>query len=75
MNSEVVSKLSGVVLVGTCQITNMTPRHTMEIAKEYPERIVGVVTQYRIDFNGLINMTPGINKETAKKLEIRITEQ
>lgn len=67
VNSEVVSKLSGVVLVG-----NMSNNKydyidtTMEIAKEYPERIVGVVTQYRIDFNGLINMTPGINKENTK---------
>jgi orotidine-5'-phosphate decarboxylase len=38
---------------------------TMEIAKKYPERIAGLVTQYRIDLNGIINMTPGISKITS----------
>jgi len=65
VNSEVVSKLSGVVLV-----TNMSNNNydyidnVKEIANNYPERLVGLVTQYRINLNGLINMTPGINKET-----------
>ena len=67
VNSEVVSKLSGVVLVGNMSNNKYDYiETTMEIAKEYPERIIGVVTQYRINFNGLINMTPGINKEKTK---------
>ena len=31
---------------------------------KYPERLAGIVTQYRI--NGLINMTPGIHTEILK---------
>lgn len=64
VNSEVVSKLSGVVLIGNMSNNKYDYiETTTEIANEYPERIIGIVTQYRINLNGLINMTPGINKE------------
>ena len=33
-----------------------------EIVNKYPQRVLGVVTQHRINLNGLINMTPGISK-------------
>ena len=66
VHSEVVSKLSGVVLIGNMSNNKHDYMETTkEIADTYPERIVGLVTQYRIDLNGLINMTPGINKETC----------
>jgi len=62
VNSEVVSKLSGVVLVGNMSNNNYDYiDNVKEIMNKHPERLVGIVTQYRID--GLINMTPGINKE------------
>lgn len=66
VHSEVVSKLSGVILIGNMSNNKHDYMETTkEIANTYPERIVGLVTQYRIDLNGLINMTPGINKETC----------
>ena len=64
VNSEVVSKLSGVVLIGNMSNNKYDyMKTTKEIAHAYPERIAGVVTQYRVNLNGLLNMTPGINKE------------
>jgi uridine monophosphate synthetase len=66
INSEVISKLSGVVLVANMSNNKYDYiETTMEIAKKYPERIAGLVTQYRIDLNGIINMTPGISKITS----------
>ena len=66
VNSEVVSKLSGVVLIGNMSNNKYDyMKTTREIAHAYPERIAGVVTQYRVTLNGLLNMTPGINKETC----------
>ena len=66
VNSEVISKLSGVVLIGNMSNNKYDYLETtIELAKLYPERIIGVVTQYRINLNGLINMTPGINHEKS----------
>lgn len=63
INSEVISKLSCVVLVANMSNNKYDYiETTIEIAKRYPERIAGLVTQYRIDLNGIINMTPGISK-------------
>ena len=66
VNSEVISKLSGVVLIGNMSNNKYDYLETtIELAKLHPERIIGVVTQYRINLNGLINMTPGINHEKS----------
>ena len=66
VNSEVISKLSGVVLIGNMSNNKYDYLETtIELAKLYPERVIGVVTQYRINLNGLINMTPGINHEKS----------
>ena len=64
VNSDVVSKLSGVVLIGNMSnnIYDYTPS-VKEIIKSHPDRIAGIVTQHRINVNGLINMTPGISNE------------
>jgi uridine monophosphate synthetase len=63
VNSEVVSKLAGVVLIGNMSNNKYDYiENVREIASKYPERLVGIVTQYRINLNGLINMTPGISK-------------
>tara|TARA_E500000331_G_C17234007_1_gene703937 strand:- start:686 stop:1792 length:1107 start_codon:yes stop_codon:yes gene_type:complete len=63
VNSEVVSKLAGVVLIGNMSNNKYDYiENVQEIASKYPERLVGIVTQYRINLNGLINMTPGISK-------------
>ena len=65
VNSEVISKLSGVILIGNMSNNNYDYiENIKEIMKKYPERIIGIVTQYRIE--GLINMTPGIsNRECS----------
>ena len=63
VNSEVVSKLSGVVLIGNMSNNKYDYiENVQEISIKYPERLVGIVTQYRINLKGLINMTPGIGK-------------
>ena len=63
VNSDVISKLSGVVLIGNMSNNNYDYiETTMELINKYPNRILGVVTQYRINLNGIINMTPGVNK-------------
>jgi uridine monophosphate synthetase len=65
VNSEVVTKLSGVVLIGNMSNNNYDYiDNVKEIMNKYPERLAGIVTQYRI--NGLINMTPGIHTEILK---------
>ncbi len=64
VNPDVVSKLSGVVLIGN--MSNNTYDYTQsvkDIVKFHPDRIAGIVTQHRIDCNGVINMTPGISNE------------
>jgi uridine monophosphate synthetase len=67
VNTQVVSKLSGVVLVRNMSNNNYDYiDRVKEIVDAYPKHITGIVTQYRIDLNGLINMTPGINKEKNK---------
>ena len=63
VNSDVIGKLAGVILIGN--MSNNTYdyiENVKDIVNKYPERLVGIVTQYRINLNGLINMTPGINK-------------
>ena len=62
VNSEVVSKLSGVILIGNMSNNSYDYIETVrEIVTKYPNHVAGLVTQYRIDLNGLINMTPGVN--------------
>ncbi len=64
VNSEVISKLSGVVLIGNMSNNKYDYiENVEEIINKYPERLVGIVTQYRI--KGLINMTPGIHNEIS----------
>lgn len=63
VNSEVVNKLAGVVLIGNMSNNKYDYiENVQEISSKYPERLIGIVTQYRINLNGLINMTPGISK-------------
>ena len=63
VNSEVVSNLSGVVLISNMSNNNYDYIESVkEIVNKYPQRVLGVVTQHRINLNGLINMTPGISK-------------
>ena len=67
VNNEVVSNLSGVVLIGNMSNNNYDYIASVkDIVTAYPKHVLGIVTQYRINLNGLINMTPGINKQTSK---------
>ena len=56
VNCDVISKLSGVVLIGNMSNNEYDYINNVKlIMDKYPERLVGIVTQYRIQ--GLINMT------------------
>ena len=64
VNCDVISKLSGVVLIGNMSNNEYDYINNVKlIMDKYPERLVGIVTQYRIQ--GLINMTPGIHKDKS----------
>ena len=64
VNCDVISKLSGVVLIGNMSNNEYDYINNVKlIMDKYPERLVGIVTQYRIE--GLINMTPGIHKDIS----------
>ena len=64
VHSDVISNLSGVVLIANMSNNKYDYLETTkQLSLEHSNRIVGVVTQYYIDFNGLINMTPGINND------------
>ena len=62
VHSEVISKLSGAVLIANMSNNSYNSTETaIETSKIFPERILGFVTQHRIGDSGFYNMTPGIN--------------
>ena len=66
VSPEVVSKLSGVLLVANMSNNNYDlTDNAIKLAKENPNNVIGFITQKRINYNNLICMTPGIsNKNT-----------
>ena len=75
VNNEVVSNLSGVVLIGNMSNNNYDYIASVkDIVTAYPKHVLGIVTQYRINLNGLINMTPVLINKQAK-LTTRTIEQ
>ena len=62
INDDVVTKLSGVVLVANMSNNSFdSTENAITISKTHPERILGFVTQKRILDDNFFNMTPGIN--------------
>lgn len=67
INGDVVTKLSGVVLVANMSNNSFdSTENAIDISKTYPERIIGFVTQRRILDDAFFNMTPGINITSHK---------
>lgn len=67
VHSDVVSKLSGVVLVANMSNNSYdSTKLAIKISELYPERIIGFVTQYPIKVGNFVNMTPGINIHASK---------
>jgi uridine monophosphate synthetase len=67
VNSDVISKLSGVILVAN--MSNNTFNYDekcINMAKKYDSRIVGFVSQHRLNSNK-IHMTPGISHNNGKE--------
>ena len=69
VNDEVVSKLSGVLLVANMSNNNydLTDR-AIQLAKENSNNVVGFITQYRINLNDLVCMTPGIGYKSTQSI-------
>ena len=73
VNPEVVSKLSGVVLVSNMSNNEWNyDRETKYMSRIYSNRVIGFVTQYdlqppAIGNNILVQMTPGISKCSKKE--------
>jgi len=66
VSTEVISKLSGVLLV--VNMSNNTydfSQKAIKLAEENPNNMVGFITQNRITFGDLICMTPGISLHTS----------
>ena len=67
VNSDVVSKLSGAVLVANMSNNSFDSTDAaIRTSEMYPERVIGFVTQYRIKDDPFFNMTPGIHLSTHK---------
>ena len=67
VNSDVIGKLSGVVLVANMSNNSFdSTKSASKAADMYPERVIGFVTQYRIKDYPFFNMTPGIHLSTHK---------
>ena len=67
MNNEVIKNLSGVLLVANMSNKSYdNTKKAIELSNENPERIVGYITQYKINSENMFNMTPGINIDTKK---------
>ena len=67
VNNEVIKNLSGVLLVANMSNKSYdNTKKAIELSNENPERIVGYITQYKINSENMFNMTPGINIDTKK---------
>ena len=66
VSPDVVSKLSGVLLIANMSNNNYDlTDNAIQLAKTNPNNVIGFITQKRINYNNLICMTPGIsNKNT-----------
>ena len=63
-NSEVISSLSGALLVANMSNNSFDfVSECIGIADKYEDRVIGFITQYRIDHKGLICMTPGVSSK------------
>ena len=67
VTSEVISKLSGVLLVANMSNNNYDlTDNAIQLAKENPNNVIGFITQRRIELDDLICMTPGISYKKSQ---------
>ena len=67
VNDEVISKLSGVLLVANMSNNNYDlTANALSLAKNNMKNVVGFITQRRITCGDLICMTPGISNSATK---------
>ena len=67
VNDEVISKLSGVLLVANMSNNNYDlTSNALSLAKNNMKNVVGFITQRRITCGDLICMTPGISNSTTQ---------
>ena len=60
--ANVVSKMSGVLLVANMSNNNYDlTENAVTLAKANPDNMVGFITQYRINLDNMVCMTPGIS--------------
>jgi len=62
VNEDVITKLSGVMLVANMSNNtyDLTER-AKNLATKHPQNVIGFITQKRIDIEPFLNMTPGIS--------------
>lgn len=67
VKDEVISKLSGVLLVANMSNNNYDlTDNALHLAKNNLKNVVGFITQYRITCDELVCMTPGISNSVTK---------
>ena len=67
VSSEVISKLSGVLLVANMSNNNYDlTDNAIQLAKQSPNNVIGFITQKRINCNDLVCMTPGISNKKSQ---------
>ena len=67
VNDEVISKLSGVLLVANMSNNNYDlTNNALSLAKNNLKNVIGFITQWRITCGDLICMTPGISNSTTQ---------
>ena len=67
VDNKVIENLSGVLLVAN--MSNNSYNNTqkaIELSEKNSDRIIGYITQYRINNKNMLCMTPGINIDTKK---------
>lgn len=67
VDTKVIDNLSGVLLVAN--MSNKSYDNTekaIKLSEKNPDKIIGFITQFRIEKENMINMTPGINLDVQK---------
>ena len=67
VDNKVIDNLSGVLLVAN--MSNKSYDNTekaIKLSEKNPDRVIGFITQYRIDKENMLSLTPGINIDTKQ---------
>ena len=64
-NCEVIKNLSGALLVANMSNNSFDfINECITMSNNYPDRVIGFITQYRVNHKNLICMTPGVSNKT-----------